>query len=151
MPLPPGLTVRLQDPRLHAKVMGADEAAALIAVGANVGMSGFTGAAYLKAVPQALAARLAALHAAGQTQARIGLWTGASTGPELDGALARAQGIEMRLPYQSDPTCRQQINAGHMLYNDMHLSHVAQAVWSGLLGHLDMAVVEVAGILPGGG
>jgi succinyl-CoA:acetate CoA-transferase len=38
-----------------------------------------------------------------------------------------------------------------MLYNDMHLSHVAQAVWSGLLGHLDMAVVEVAGILPGGG
>lgn len=150
MPLPPGLAERLQDPSLHAKVMGADEAAALIAVGANVGMSGFTGAAYPKAVPQALAARLAALHATGHKQARIGLWTGASTGPELDGALASAQGIEMRLPYQSDPTCRQQINAGQMLYNDMHLSHVAQAAWYGLLGHLDVAVVEVAGILPGG-
>lgn len=150
MPLPPGLAERLQDPSLHAKVMGAHEAAALIAVGANVGMSGFTGAAYPKAVPQALAARLAALHAAGQTQARIGLWTGASTGPELDGALASAQGIEIRLPYQSDPTCRQQINAGQMLYNDMHLSHVAQAAWYGLLGHLDVAVVEVAGVLPGG-
>ena len=150
MPLPPGLAERLQDPSLHDKVMGAHEAATLIAVGANVGMSGFTGAAYPKAVPQALAARLAALHAAGQTQARIGLWTGASTGPELDGALASAQGIEMRLPYQSDPTCRQQINAGQMLYNDMHLSHVAQAAWYGLLGHLDVAVVEVAGVLPGG-
>jgi succinyl-CoA:acetate CoA-transferase len=51
MPLPPGLAERLQDPSLHAKVMGADEAAALISVGANVGMSGFTGAAYPKAVP----------------------------------------------------------------------------------------------------
>lgn len=150
MPLPLGLAERLQDPSLHAKVMSATEAAALITVGANVGMSGFTGAAYPKAVPQALAARLAALHVAGQTQARIGLWTGASTAPELDGALARAQGIEMRLPYQSDPSCRQEINAGHMLYNDMHLSHVAQAAWFGLLGHLDVAVVEVAGILPGG-
>jgi acyl-CoA hydrolase len=70
--LPAGLVQRLQDPSLHGKVMGAQEAATLIAVGANVGMSGFTGAAYPKAVPQALAARLAALHATGQTQARIG-------------------------------------------------------------------------------
>ena len=86
MRLPPNLSKRLQDPSLHAKLMSADEAAALIAVGANVGMSGFTGAAYPKAVPQALAARLAALHAAGQTQARIGLWTGASTGPSHTGS-----------------------------------------------------------------
>ncbi len=130
--------------------MSAAQAAELIPVGANVGMSGFTGAGYPKAVPQALADRLAALHAAGQTDARIGLWTGASTAPELDGALAQAQGIEMRLPYQSDPTCRQLINAGQMHYTDMHLSHVAQTVSSGVLGKLDVAVVEVAGILPDG-
>ncbi len=32
----------------------------------------------------------------------------------------------------------------------MHLSHVAQMAWFGFLGHLDVAVVEVAGILPDG-
>lgn len=144
------LTHRIQDPTLHGKVMTAEQAAALIPVGANVGMSGFTGAGYPKAVPQALAARLAALHAAGQVDAKIGLWTGASTAPELDGALAQAQGIELRLPYQSDPTCRKLINTGQMLYTDMHLSHVAQAAWFGFLGHLDVAVVEGIGILPDG-
>jgi succinyl-CoA:acetate CoA-transferase len=141
---------RILNATLRAKIMSAEQAAELIPVGANVGMSGFTGAGYPKAVPQALAARLAALHAAGQTHARIGLWTGASTAPELDGALAQAQGIEMRLPYQSDPTCRKLINAGQMLYTDMHLSHVAQAAWFGFLGHLDVAVIEVVGILPDG-
>ena len=34
---------------------------------------------------------------------KIGVWTGASTAPELDGALANVDGIELRLPYQSDP------------------------------------------------
>jgi succinyl-CoA:acetate CoA-transferase len=144
------LADRIQNAALHAKIMSAEQAAQLIPIGANVGMSGFTGAGYPKAVPQALAKRLSTLHEAGDTQARIGLWTGASTAPELDGALARAHGIEMRLPYQSDPTCRQLINAGEMLYTDMHLSHVAQAAWFGFLGRLDVAVVEVVGILPDG-
>jgi acyl-CoA hydrolase len=34
-------------------------------------------------------------------------------------------GVEMRLPYQSDPICRQRINAGEMEYLDIHLSHVS--------------------------
>jgi succinyl-CoA:acetate CoA-transferase len=33
-----------------------------------------------------------------------------------------------------------------MEYIDMHLSHVAQAVWEGFLGHLDVAIVEVTAI-----
>jgi succinyl-CoA:acetate CoA-transferase len=80
------------------------------------------------------------------TPAPASAGTGASTAPELDGALAKAEGIEMRLPYQSDPTCRKLINAGKMHYTDMHLSHVAQMAWFGFLGKLDVAVVEVAGI-----
>lgn len=143
-------SARIQHPDLLAKVMSAEQAADWIPLGSHVGMSGFTGAGYPKAVPQALAARLAALHATGQTEARIDLWTGASTAPELDGALAQARGIDMRLPYQSDPTCRQRINAGQMLYTDMHLSHVAQATGFGFLGRLDVAVIEVVGILPDG-
>jgi len=141
---------RIRHPALLARVMSAADAAALIPVGANVGMSGFTGAGYPKQVPQALADRLAALHAAGHEEARIGLWTGASTAPELDGALAQARGIEMRLPYQSDPTCRRLINEGQMLYTDMHLSHVPQFAWFGFLGKLDVAVIEVVGVRPDG-
>ena len=56
----------------------------------------------------------------------------------------------MRLPYQSDPVCRARINAGEMDYIDIHLSHVAQYVWFGFLGRLNVAVVEVAGILEDG-
>jgi succinyl-CoA:acetate CoA-transferase len=78
------------------------------------------------------------------------VWTGASTAPELDGALAMVDGIELRLPYQSDPACRAKINAGGIEYLDMHLSHVAQVVWSGFLGALDLAIVEVSGITEDG-
>ena len=143
------LADRVQYPAFHSRIMSADEAAALIPAGAHVGMSGFTGAGYPKAVPAALAARIERLNREGHGF-RIGLWTGASTAPELDGALARVDGIDMRLPYQSDPTCRAQINAGQMQYVDLHLSHVAQYVWFGFLGALDVAVVEVAGVLPDG-
>ena len=137
---------RIHHPGLAARVMTAEAAAALIPPGAHVGMSGFTAAGYPKAVPQALAARLAALHAQGQPEARISLWTGASTAPELDGALAQAEGIELRLPYQSDPTSRRLINEGQMLYTDIHLSHVPQLARYGFLGQLDWAVIEVVGI-----
>ena len=142
-------TSRIRNLGLCAKIMTADEAAALIPSGANVGMSGFTGAGYPKAVPLALANRMNAAHAAGQPF-KISLWTGASTAPELDGALAKVDGMELRLPYQSDPTCRKRINAGEMEYIDIHLSHVAQFVWSGFLGKLDIAIVEVAGVLEDG-
>ncbi|MGJ4994970.1 acetyl-CoA hydrolase/transferase family protein [Bradyrhizobium sp. HKCCYLS3077] len=134
---------------LRAKIMSADDAAAQVTPGSHVGMSGFTGSGYPKAVPLALARRIEAAHARGEPF-RIGVWTGASTAPELDGALAKANGIDLRLPYQSDPTTRQRINAGSMEYIDLHLSHVAQFVWFGFLGHLDVAVIECAGILPDG-
>jgi len=136
---------RVLNATLRNKIMSADEAAALIPSGVNVGMSGFTGSGYPKLVPAALARHINK-HNQGGEKFRIGVWTGASTAPELDGALASVDGVEMRLPYQSDPTCRRRINAGEMEYIDIHLSHVAQFVWFGFLGKLDIAVVEVAGI-----
>ena len=134
---------------LQGRIMSAEQAAALVPSGVNVGMSGFTGSGYPKAVPQALAKRIEDANRQGE-KFRIGVWTGASTAPELDGALAKADGVEMRLPYQSDPTCRKRINAGEMEYLDIHLSHVAQFVWFGFLGKLDIALVEVTGILEDG-
>jgi len=140
---------RIQCAALRGKIMSAEEAATLIPSGVNVGMSGFTGAGYPKAVPSALAKRIMDANLYGK-KFKIGVWTGASTAPDLDGALAMVDGVELRLPYQSDPTCRKRINAGEMEYIDIHLSHVAQFVWSGFLGKLDVAVVEVAGILEDG-
>ncbi|WP_076070766.1 acetyl-CoA hydrolase/transferase family protein [Sphingomonas montana] len=136
---------RIANQPLRSRIMSADAAAALIAPGSTVGLSGFTGSGYPKAVPLALAARIEAEHAAGNPF-RIRVWTGASTGPELDGALAKADGIEFRLPYNSDPIAREKINRGEMDYFDMHLSQVAPMAWQGFLGPLDTAVVEVSGI-----
>ncbi|MFT4250990.1 MAG: acetyl-CoA hydrolase/transferase family protein [Caulobacter sp.] len=138
-------TSRIAHPGLAAKVMSAQDAAGLIEPGSTVGMSGFTGSGYPKAVPIALAERMEAAHAAGD-KFRVKVWTGASTGPELDGALAKSDGVEFRLPYNSDPIAREKINRGEMEYFDMHLSQVAPMAWQGFLGPLDTAVVEVSGV-----
>lgn len=143
------LQTRIGCESLRSKVMSAADAASLIQSGTTVGMSGFTGSGYPKAVPVALAARIEAEHAAGNPF-RLRVWTGASTGPELDGALAKADGIEFRLPYNSDPIAREKINRGEMEYFDMHLSQVAPVAWQGFLGPLDTAIIEVSGIRPDG-
>lgn len=139
------MTNRIAHASLLDRIMSAEEAAAHITSGTTIGMSGFTGSGYPKAVPLALAARIEAEHAAGNPF-RVRIWTGASTGPELDGALAKADGIEFRLPYNSDPVAREKINSGKMDYFDMHLSQVAPMAWQGFLGPLDTAIVEVSGI-----
>jgi succinyl-CoA:acetate CoA-transferase len=144
------MTDRIRHPVLLQRRMSAQAAAALIQPGMTVAMSGFTGAGYPKAVPQALAARMELAHAAGEAF-RVRVLTGASTAPELDGALARAQGMELRLPYQSDPTLRERINTGQLEYIDIHLSHVAQDAHFGFFGKLDIALVEVVGIRDDGG
>jgi succinyl-CoA:acetate CoA-transferase len=135
--------------KLRAKVMSAEAAAESITSGSTIGLSGFTGSGYPKSVPMALAARIEAEHAAGNPF-RVRVWTGASTGPELDGALAKADGIEFRLPYNSDPVAREKINRGEMEYFDLHLSQVAPMAWQGFLGPLDVAVIEVTAIRPDG-
>src|SRR5690606_9600648 len=99
-------TERILHPGLAGKIMRAAPAAELVQPGMTVAMSGFTGAGYPKAVPQALAARMETAAAAGHPF-KIKVLTGASTAPELDGALARVEGMELRLPYQSDPAVRE--------------------------------------------
>ena len=140
---------RIGDLSLRARVTTADHAASLIEPGDSVGMSGFTGAGYPKAVPGALAARIHEAHERGDAF-RVKVFTGASTAPELDAVLAAADGVELRLPYQSDPVTRTKINAGTMEYLDVHLSHVAQQQWMGFYGDLDVAVVEVSGLTESG-
>jgi succinyl-CoA:acetate CoA-transferase len=143
------VSFRVTCPVLSSRITTAEDAAALIRNGDNVGMSGFTGAGYPKAVPAALAARMHEAHSRGE-ELRIGLWTGASTAPDADGILAEAHGIARRMPYNSDPVLRQEINNGEVEYVDAHLSHSAPQMWLGFFGHLHVAVVEVVAALPDG-
>lgn len=128
----------------------AEEAAALIDHGATIGFSGFTPAGSPKAIPLALAKRAQAEHTAGRPF-QVGVITGASTGPSLDGALAQAEAIRFRTPYQSDPVLRSQINSGKVRFVDMHLSILPQIVRYGFLGPVHWAVVEAAEVMAGGG
>ena len=52
----------------------------------------------------------------------------------------------MRAPYQASAPLRALINSGKTSYVDMHLSHVPQAVLSGVLGPIEMAIVEATEI-----
>ena len=136
---------RVLNKKLRKKLTTAAEAATLIKPGTNVGMSGFTGAGYPKELPGALASEMKAAHERGK-DFRIGLFTGASTAPELDGLLADVDGISFRTPYQSDPIMRRKINQGTAEYADIHLSHLAPMIWAGSMGKLHTAVVEVTAI-----
>lgn len=127
----------------------AEEAAALINDGDTVGFSGFTPAGSAKVVPTAIAKRARAEHEAGR-RFQIGVMTGASTGPSLDGVLAKADAISWRTPYQSDKHLRLSINEGRVRFFDMHLSALPQQVRYGFLGPVDCAVVEAAEVTESG-
>lgn len=131
------------------KNMTATEAAALINDGDVVGFSGFTPAGAPKVVPNAIAERAEAEHAAGRPF-KIGMYTGASTGDMLDGALARANAVLFRTPYQSNKDLRTRINAQEAHYFDMHLSHEAQELRYGFLPRPKFAIVEACDLTDDG-
>ena len=126
-------------------VLTADEAAALIPDGSTVGFSGFTSTGQAKLVPTAIANRAKALHAEGKPY-KINVITGASTSAALDGALAEADAIGWRTPYQSNASNRKAINAGKIHYFDMHLSQVQPWLRSGFLGKVSWTVLEAAAV-----
>lgn len=126
-----------------------EEAASLINHNETIGFGGFTAAGACKVIPLALAARAKAEHAAGRPF-QLGLITGASTGKSLDGALAAADAIAWRTPYQSDPTLRKAINEGRTRFFDLHLSAVQPTVRSGVLGKVNWAIVEACNVTPDG-
>jgi acetyl-CoA hydrolase len=127
----------------------AAEAAQHIENGQSVAFSGFTAAGAPKVVPRAIAERAKQIHATGNPF-RIGVMTGASTGKSIDGALAQADAVLFRTPYQSDPDLRKSINEGRTAFFDMHLSMMPQAVRYGFLGPVRWAVIEASDISQAG-
>ena len=136
---------RIRHAGLRSKIMSAEQAAEMVQHNMLVGMSGFTGAGYPKALPAAIAERARAAHKAGKPF-QISLITGASTAPECDGVLAEAGCLKFRSPFITDPMLRNTINAGETAYTDIHLSHIEQQVRFGFFGEMNVAVIEVVGI-----
>ncbi len=127
------------------RIVSADEAANLVHHGDVVAFSGFTAAGCPKEVPSAIARRAEQLHTQGKPF-RISVITGASSGDAMDGALARAGAIDLRLPYQNVGDMRSAINEGQVRYIDMHLSEVAQQLRYGFLPRPRVAIVEASSI-----
>lgn len=144
------MTDRIRSRLFRDKEMPAAAAAALIGNGATLGTSGFTGAGYPKSVPMALAKRMKAVHAAGEPL-QVRLVTGASTGPQMDGALAEVHGVSYRSPFNTDPLMRENINSGETEYCDTHLGLVAPRALAGDYGRFDFAIVEAAAVRKDGG
>lgn len=129
--------------------MTAAEAASLINHNDNIGFSGFTHAGCPKVVPLEIAKRAEKEHTKGNPF-KIGIFTGASTGDNIDGALSRADAIKFRTPYQTNNDIRIAINQGVVSYFDLHLSTLAQDLRYGFYGKVDVAVIEACDVTPDG-
>ncbi len=127
----------------------ADEAAEYIKNDFVVGIGGFSSVGTPKAVPSALARKAENEHNNGR-QFRVGIITGGSTGDPIDGALARAHAVKFRTPFQSHKDMRAAINSQETQYFDLNLSHVAQDLRYGFLGHMDVCIIEAAEITDNG-
>lgn len=129
--------------------LSGEEAASLIRDDDMVGFSGFTPAGAVKEVPKQLAVRAREAHARGEPL-RLRILTGASTGEAIDDALAEADAVAWRAPYQSSRPLRNQINNQQVRFVDMHLSHVPQMLDYGFFGRMDIAVVEAVDVTDDG-
>lgn len=131
------------------RIMTAAEAADYIKDGYGVGISGFTLSGTPKTILPEVAKRAEEAHAVGKPFA-INLYSGASTGDAIDGALTRANAIRFRAPFISNPTVRNAINGKEIIYTDLHLSHMAQDLRYGFMGKVDVAILEAVDITDDG-
>lgn len=135
---------RIRDPRLRDRVVTPEEAAEWIEDGMTLGLSGFTRAGDVKAVPFALVKR------AKSETFKVNVYTGASLGSDVDKLFAEAGILGKRLPFQADPTMRKKINSGELLFVDQHLSHTAEMVRANVIAPIDFAILEAVSITEDG-
>lgn len=133
---------RILNPELRKLVMCAEEAAAKVKSGMVIATSGF-GTGYPKAIPTALAE---SKHATGLT-----LLNGAARGDRHVGAMAKSGILKRGYGFQFNDTMRAAINQGKVKYCDVHLGQFADKIKRGILGHIDMAIMECSKIREDGG
>jgi succinyl-CoA:acetate CoA-transferase len=135
---------RIRDSRLKERVVTPEEAASWIQSGMTLGLSGFTRAGDVKAVPVALVNRVK-----DEEGFKVNVYTGASLGSDVDKLFAEAGILGKRLPFQADATMRKGINQGDFLFVDQHLSHTAELIRSNVMD-IDVAILEAVAITEDG-
>ena len=131
---------RVRLPQLRERLVDAATAAECVSDGMTIGMSGFTRAGAPKIVPFAIARR------ADYQNLKITLITGASLGNDVDRVLTRSGILARRMPFQSDPTLRDAINRGEVMYIDQNLSETAALLRTKQIPRIDVAVIEAIAI-----
>jgi len=135
---------RIRNEHLRERVVTPEEAASWIEDGMTLGLSGFTRAGDVKAVPFALVDR------AKNESFKVNVYTGASLGSDVDKLFAEAGILGKRLPFQADPTMRKGINNGDFMFVDQHLSHTAELVRANVIDPVDYAILEAVSITEDG-
>ncbi len=135
---------RIKNSQLRDVVVSSEEAASWIEDGMTLGLSGFTRAGDVKAVPLALVKRA-------ETESfKVNVFTGASLGSDIDKLFAEAGIVNKRLPFQADRTMRNKINEGEHLFVDHHLSHTAELIRAEVIEPIDFAILEAVAITEDG-
>ncbi|TXL66512.1 acetyl-CoA hydrolase/transferase family protein [Cerasibacillus terrae] len=134
---------RIRTEALHDRIVSAEEAASWIKDGMTLGLSGFTRAGEVKAVPYALVDR------AQNENFKVNVYTGASLGSDIDKLFTEAGIVNKRLPFQVDRTMRKAINEGEVLFVDQHLSHTSELIRSNVMP-VDYAILEAVSITEDG-
>lgn len=132
---------RIRNRDLCSRIMSPQRAASMIKDGMTIGISGFTSSGYPKEVLKAVAENIRR-----GEKIKIDLYSGASVGDEVDGELARVNAVRRRFPYQTNKYMRSVINTGEAYYSDVHLSLSTQYVNYGVMGDVDIAIVEAVAI-----
>lgn len=101
-------------------------------------MSGFRSVVYPKAVPEVLAA-------SGRDLSLV-IVSGGSVGEEIDVALAEADAIARRYPYQARPSIREATNTNRVAFSDRHISSLGDKMQFGGSVNPDVALVEAVGV-----
>lgn len=129
---------RIRRTELAQLIITAEEAAMLFKDKMVVASSGFTKAGDSKAVLMALAERASKE----KDPLKVTLMTGASLGQGTDGALAEADALSLRLPFQVDPIMRKAINKGEVFFIDQHLGETANLLRANNFPKIDIAILE---------
>lgn len=132
---------RIENDLLCARIASPQEAAQLVKDGMTVAVSGFTPAGYPKVIPAELVKR----RYDGE-KLQINLISGANVGPEIDGVMSGAGLIKRRAPLQGNQAMSKLINQGIINYIEIPLNKMPKTVRNGILGKIDIAVIEAIAV-----
>lgn len=135
------LEKRIRNKKLLKKLVSPEKAASIIKDGMNIATSGYKLAGYPRAFFQALAQR-----ARKSEFKNLNLWSVCLMGYDVEGSLAETGVLKRKLGSHGDPILRKAINNNYVYCNDIRSEVLPQMVRLGLLGKLNVAVIDAIAI-----